>query len=43
MKRDSEEPLKRLAVDGGMTNGDACMEIVADIGGFSVVRPKMRE
>lgn len=43
MKQDSKEPLKKLAVDGGMTNGDACMEIIADIGNFSVIRPKMRE
>ncbi|EJD07328.1 glycerol kinase [Fomitiporia mediterranea MF3/22] len=32
-----------LKVDGGVTNGDLCMQILADIGGFSVVRPTMRE
>ena len=32
-----------LKVDGGVTNGDLCMQILADVGGFSVVRPEMRE
>lgn len=35
--------LSHLKVDGGMTNGDLCMQILADIGGFEVVRPEMRE
>lgn len=43
MKLDSKSDLKHLMVDGGMTNGDICMEILADIGGFDVVRPEMRE
>ncbi|EIW79082.1 glycerol kinase [Coniophora puteana RWD-64-598 SS2] len=43
MKLDSSVDLKHLKVDGGMTNGDICMEILADIGGFNVVRPVMRE
>lgn len=43
MKLDSGTDLKHLKVDGGMTNGDLAMEILADIGGFSVVRPEMRE
>ena len=43
MKLDSKTELKHLKVDGGMTNGDLCMEILADIGGFGVVRPEMRE
>ena len=43
MKLDSSTELKHLKVDGGMTNGDVCMEILADIGGFDVVRPDMRE
>jgi glycerol kinase len=43
MKLDSGVDLKHLKVDGGMTNGDLAMEILADIGGFSVVRPEMRE
>jgi glycerol kinase len=43
MKLDSRTKLEHLKVDGGMTNGDVCMEILADIGGFDVVRPDMRE
>lgn len=43
MKLDSGSDLKHLKVDGGMTNGDLVMRILADIGGFSVVRPEMRE
>lgn len=43
MKLDSHTKLEHLKVDGGMTNGDVCMEILADIGGFDVVRPDMRE
>ncbi|EGN96724.1 hypothetical protein SERLA73DRAFT_93282 [Serpula lacrymans var. lacrymans S7.3] len=43
MKLDSNTELKHLKVDGGMTNGDVCMEILADIGGFDVIRPEMRE
>jgi glycerol kinase len=43
MKLDSKTELKHLKVDGGMTNGDLAMSILADIGGFSVVRPEMRE
>ena len=43
MKLDSGSDLKYLKVDGGMTNGDLAMEILADIGGFSVIRPEMRE
>lgn len=43
MKLDSKTDLKYLKVDGGMTNGDLAMEILADLGGFSVVRPEMRE
>ena len=35
--------LSHLKVDGGMTNGDVCMQILADIGGFEIVRPEMRE
>ncbi|KAI5123536.1 hypothetical protein M0805_006696 [Coniferiporia weirii] len=33
----------RLKVDGGVTNGDLCMQILADVGGFAVERPEMRE
>jgi glycerol kinase len=43
MKLDSKVDLKHLKVDGGMTNGDMAMEVLADIGGFSVIRPEMRE
>lgn len=43
MKLDSGNDLKHLKVDGGMTNGDLAMSILADIGGFDVVRPEMRE
>ncbi|KDR80607.1 hypothetical protein GALMADRAFT_222202 [Galerina marginata CBS 339.88] len=43
MKLDSGKDLKDLKVDGGMTNGDLAMGILADIGGFNVVRPEMRE
>lgn len=43
MKADSGVQLKHLMVDGGMTNGDVVMQIQADIGGFEVVRPEMRE
>jgi glycerol kinase len=43
MQKDSGKELKRLAVDGGMTNGEVAMRILADLGGFSVLRPEMRE
>lgn len=43
MKLDSRAKLEHLKVDGGMTNGDVCMEILANIGGFDVVRPDMKE
>lgn len=43
MKLDSKTDLKHLMVDGGMTNGDTAMQVLADIGGFTVVRPEMRE
>jgi glycerol kinase len=34
---------KGMKVDGGMTNGDAAMQILADIVGMDILRPKMRE
>ncbi|KAG6332038.1 hypothetical protein ID866_7049 [Astraeus odoratus] len=43
MKLDSNTDLRHLKVDGGMTNGDVCMEVLADVGGFEVIRPEMRE
>ncbi|KII87480.1 hypothetical protein PLICRDRAFT_43122 [Plicaturopsis crispa FD-325 SS-3] len=43
MKLDSNKELSHLMVDGGMTNSTIAMELLADIGGFTVVRPEMRE
>lgn len=43
MKSDTGIELKHLKVDGGMTNGDMVMSIVADLAGSDVVRPEMRE
>ncbi|KAI5789071.1 hypothetical protein EDC01DRAFT_717717 [Geopyxis carbonaria] len=43
MERDSGTALQALAVDGGMSNSDVCMQIQADIMGLEVDRPQMRE
>ncbi|KZP21065.1 glycerol kinase [Athelia psychrophila] len=43
MELDSGVSMKHLKVDGGVTNGDIAMEILADVGGFDVIRPEMRE
>jgi len=43
MKLDSNSEFKHLRVDGDMTNRDVTMEVLANVGGFEVVRPKMRE
>lgn len=43
MVLDSGKELKNLKVDGGMTNGDLAMSILADINGTDVIRPEMRE
>lgn len=43
MRADSDIPLLKLKVDGGVTNSDHAMQIQADIGGFTVERPQMRE
>ncbi|KAG8934100.1 Glycerol kinase [Tulasnella sp. 418] len=43
MATDAEHGLKNLKVDGGMTNSDLAMQIQADLGGFEVIRPEMRE
>lgn len=43
MRADSDIPLKKLRVDGGVTNSDFAMQIQADLGGFIVERPEMRE
>jgi glycerol kinase len=43
MEKDSGHKLEGLAVDGGMSNSDLCMQIQADIIGIPVNRPVMRE
>jgi len=43
MEKDSGHKLEGLAVDGGMSNSDLCMQIQANIIGIPVDRPVMRE
>ncbi|KAK3941590.1 FGGY family of carbohydrate kinase [Diplogelasinospora grovesii] len=43
MEKDSGHKLEKLAVDGGMSNSDLCMQTQADISGIPVDRPGMRE
>ncbi|KAI9800703.1 MAG: hypothetical protein M1825_004025 [Sarcosagium campestre] len=43
MAKDSGHALSELAVDGGMSNSDLCMQTQADIIGIPVDRPAMRE
>ncbi|OMH82890.1 Glycerol kinase [Zancudomyces culisetae] len=43
MNADSGTELKKLRVDGGLTNSDLTMQIQADILGIEVIRPEMRE
>ncbi|KAI9855199.1 MAG: Glycerol kinase [Vezdaea acicularis] len=43
MEKDSGHKLLELAVDGGMSNSDLCMQTQADIIGIPVDRPAMRE
>lgn len=43
MERDSRRKLEDLAVDGGLSNSDLCMQTQADVSGIPVVRPAMRE
>jgi glycerol kinase len=43
MARDSGKALESLAVDGGLSNSELCMQTQADISGISVDRPAMRE
>jgi glycerol kinase len=43
MQADAKAAMTEMMVDGGMTNGDIGMQILADVGGFEVVRPQMRE
>ncbi|KAI9852284.1 MAG: Glycerol kinase [Thelocarpon superellum] len=43
MEKDSGHRLRALAVDGGMSNSDLCMQTQADLIGIPVDRPAMRE
>ncbi|CAN8097962.1 unnamed protein product [Discula destructiva] len=43
MEKDSGKKLQVLAVDGGLSNSDLCMQTQADISGIPVDRPAMRE
>ncbi|KAK5662006.1 hypothetical protein OQA88_10117 [Cercophora sp. LCS_1] len=43
MEKDSQHKLESLAVDGGLSNSDLCMQTQADISGIPVDRPAMRE
>ena len=43
MEKDSNHRLESLAVDGGLSNSDLCMQTQADISGIQVDRPRMRE
>ena len=43
MEKDSGAPLAQLAVDGGMSNSDLCMQTQANIIDIPVDRPAMRE
>ncbi|KAF1991932.1 glycerol kinase [Aulographum hederae CBS 113979] len=43
MAKDSGASLAELAVDGGMSNSDLCMQTQADLIGIPVKRPAMRE
>ncbi|RCI03676.1 Glycerol kinase [Rhizopus stolonifer] len=43
MNRDTENPLRSLKVDGGMSDSDECMQIQSDVLNIEVVRPEMRE
>ncbi|KAK2629263.1 hypothetical protein QTJ16_000083 [Diplocarpon rosae] len=43
MEKDSGHKLGKLAVDGGMSNSNLCMQTQADIIGIPVDRPVMRE
>ncbi|KXH69687.1 glycerol kinase [Colletotrichum salicis] len=43
MAKDSGHALENLAVDGGLSNSDLCMQSQADISGIRVDRPAMRE
>ncbi|KAF6811057.1 glycerol kinase [Colletotrichum sojae] len=43
MAADSGHALESLAVDGGLSNSDLCMQTQADVSGIRVDRPAMRE
>ncbi|OCF33467.1 glycerol kinase [Kwoniella heveanensis CBS 569] len=43
IEKESETKLETLKVDGGVTNSDLAMQLQANIGGFNVARPAMRE
>ncbi|KAK1759552.1 hypothetical protein QBC47DRAFT_293170 [Echria macrotheca] len=43
MAKDSGHKLESLAVDGGLSNSDLCMQTQADVSGIPVDRPAMRE
>jgi len=43
MEKDSGHALTQLAVDGGMSNSDLCMQTQANLIGILVDRPAMRE
>jgi glycerol kinase len=43
MEKDSGKSLQRLAVDGGMSNSELCMQTQCDLISIPVDRPRMRE
>lgn len=43
MAKDSGHALESLAVDGGLSNSNLCMQTQADLSGITVDRPAMRE
>ncbi|KAK4148771.1 glycerol kinase [Chaetomidium leptoderma] len=43
MEKDSNHKLESLAVDGGLSNSDLCMQTQANVSGIPVDRPLMRE
>ncbi|BEI84020.1 hypothetical protein CcaverHIS002_0406240 [Cutaneotrichosporon cavernicola] len=43
IEREAGVKLDTLKVDGGVTNSNLAMQLQADIGGFKVLRPSMRE
>ncbi|WWC70775.1 glycerol kinase [Kwoniella pini CBS 10737] len=43
IEKESNTKCETLKVDGGVTNSDLAMQLQANIGGFNVARPAMRE